>query len=426
MTKREISRLRITNRRSLRRTASAFVSGAIFIVVLALMTPSKALAQLGLREVPPKSDFFRFKAKYTVKATGEVIQFDLVRPCRALYATDMNGSSISIGPGKFDPASYFGNVGIFPKVTADNHLIIIHIPFKCDGGTTANGGWPADMLPWTTWFDDADNLTFGWMYATEDAYKSPLATITFDGASIEAADKNDFLEWQKHAGDNFRPSKMVVHPFGFTFNDRVHKDIPSSCFGVRRLGLPEDIKELARAAWPASHPRYWTIDASIAEGKSEAAEKLKNAVWGPGSLSRVFDGFPKGAFLWGTDVADFPQTIPTRGHPNGLQPPVFYPVVGDPYGKPFLTPERLASNELFFDVDPSPDRHGFLGCYMYGSYGEPFYRDLVGDMDSRVIVWRIGGERVFGQPRENPRGPAGPSLIFERDEFWFNHARDGL
>jgi hypothetical protein len=165
-------------------------------ITATLASTSFVRAQFGLREVPPKTEFFRFKAKYTVKATGEVIQFDLVRPCRALYARDWLGSSIGVGPGNFDPASYFGNVGIFPKVTADNHLIIIHIPFKCEGGTTANGGWPPDMLPWTTWFDDADNLTFGWMYASEDAYKSPLATITFDGASIETADKNDFLDWR--------------------------------------------------------------------------------------------------------------------------------------------------------------------------------------------------------------------------------------
>jgi hypothetical protein len=104
---------------------------------------------------------------------------------------------------------------------------------------------------------------------------------------------------------------------------------------------------------------------------------------------------------------------------------VFYPIVAYPYGKPFLTPERLASKELYFDVDPSPERYGFLGCYMYGSYGDPIVRDVT-DMDGRTIVWRIGGERVFGQPHENPRAPSGPSVFFERDEFWFNHASDGL
>jgi hypothetical protein len=55
-------------------------------------------AQFGLREVPPKNEFFRFKAKYTVEATSEVIPFDLVRPCHAVYARDWLGQSIDIGP----------------------------------------------------------------------------------------------------------------------------------------------------------------------------------------------------------------------------------------------------------------------------------------------------------------------------------------
>jgi len=418
-------RSRIQDGVTRKRTAIGFLIALIAIAVTTLMTPSTALAQFGLREVPPKTEFFRFKAKYTVKATGEVVQFDLVRPCRALYATDVLGNSIGLGPGKFDPADYFGNVGIFPKVTADNHVIIVHIPFKCDGGTTANGGRPKDMLPWTTWFDDGDNLTFGWMYATEDAYKSPLATITFDGASIEAADKGDFLEWQKHAGDHFRPSKMVVHPFGFTFNDRITKDIPSLCFGVRRIGLPEEIRAMARAAWPSNHPRYWTFEAAIADGKAKEAADLKYEVVGMGNQKHLFEGHRKSAYIWGTDVADAPQTIPTRAQ-GGLMPPVFYPTVAYPYGKPFLTPERVASSELYFDVDPSPERHGFLGCYMHGSYGSPFVMAVIKDMDSRTIVWRIDGERVFGQPHENPRAPGGPHVFFERDEFWFTGAHDGL
>lgn len=408
------------------RRASVWLVVALVVgVVATLGSASFVSAQFGLREVPPKTEFFRFKAKYTVKATSEVIQFDLVRPCRALYATDMTGDSVGLGPGKFDPASYFGNVGIFPKVTADNHVIIVHIPFKCDGGTTANGGWPKDLLPWTTWFDDGDNLTFGWMYATEDAYKSPLATITFDGASIEAADKNDFLEWQKHAGDHFRPSKMVVHPFGFTFNDRVHKDIPERCFGVRRLTLPPEIRDLARAAWPDSHPHYWTIDASIAEGKDAAAAELKDAVWGPGSDKHRFDGHRQGSYMWGTDVADFPQVIPTRAQ-NHRAVPIFNPIVAYPYGKPFLTPDRVASKELYFDVDTSPERQGFLGCYIYGNGLTPFVTSAIPDVDNRVIVWRFDGERVLGQFRENIRAPGGPSLVFDRDKFWFSHAADGL
>jgi hypothetical protein len=179
---------------------------------------------------------------------------------------------------------------------------------------------------------------------------------------------------------------------------------------------------MARAAWPSNHPRYWTLDAAIADGKTREAADLKYEVMGMGSQKHLFDGNNIFAYAW-VDV----QSIPRRSGSSAsmARPPAFYPIVAYPYGKPFMTPERLASNELYFDVDPSPDRHGFLGCYMYGSYGDPIVRDVT-DMDSRTIIWRVDGERVFGQPRENPRAPAGPDIFFEEDKFWFTAARYGL
>jgi hypothetical protein len=67
----------------------------------------------------------------------------------------------------------------------------------------------------------------------------------------------DFTDWQKHAGDNFRPSKIVESPFGFTFKERLQKNIPILCYGVRRIQLPPEVREMARAAWPTDHPRFW-------------------------------------------------------------------------------------------------------------------------------------------------------------------------
>jgi hypothetical protein len=60
------------------------------------------------------------------------------------------------------------------------------------------------------------------------------------------------------------------------------------------------------------------------------------------------------------------------------------------------------------------------------SWGTPFFTVAIPRIDDHVIVWRLGGERVFGQPHENPRAALGPHVFFERDEFWFNHAADGL
>lgn len=65
--------------------------------------------------------------------------------------------------------------------------------------------------------------------------------------------------------------------------------------------------------------------------------------------------------MWGSDVADAPPTIPTRAQ-NRPAVPIFNPVVAQPYSKVYLTPERVASKELYFDVDTSLERQGFLSC----------------------------------------------------------------
>jgi hypothetical protein len=232
-----------------RRRAGVWLAVTLVVGVVAMLASTSFVrAQFGLREVPPKADFFRFKAKYTVKATGEVIQFDLVRPCQAVYARDMNGESIGLGPGKFDPNSYFYNAHSFPKVTADHHAIMVSIPMACDGQAIAE-----DLLPFMAWFEDADDFSFGWMYASEDAYKSTFAKVDFNGATIESADRNDFIAWQKRAGDDFRPSKVVESPFGFTYPERLKKYIPPTCEGVRRVPLAPEVREMARAVWPADH-----------------------------------------------------------------------------------------------------------------------------------------------------------------------------
>ncbi|MGY3581983.1 hypothetical protein ACVIGB_001094 [Bradyrhizobium sp. USDA 4341] len=411
-------------------------TGAAAAGLLSLIVATQA--QFGLRPQPPNSSFFRFTAEYTVKATGEKIKFDLVRPCDPQYARDVNGSSIGLGPGKFNPNSYFWNVGIFPKVTADHHLISVHIPHRC-GQWSIYGTWPEDkdLLPWTAWFDDADTMEFGWMYASEDAYQSPLAKITFDGASIRWATEEEFIHWEDHAAEGFRPSKLVTHPFGFTYNDRVTKGIPEGCTGVRRVAVPPEVRELARAVWPLGHPRYWYIFAGMdrlvptrqapKEGDSPV-DFLRYTLLGKGRDKYLFEGHNMGAYIWGSDAADFPQTIPTRGRPGSheLRPPAFFPNADHPYRKPFIHPEKFAQQDLYYDIDTSPELRGFLTCYRGGSVNDPEARAVVGDFDWHRIVWRINGAVVAGQFRDNPRAPGGPSLFFENDEYYYTSAWDGL
>ncbi|MGY3581966.1 hypothetical protein ACVIGB_001111 [Bradyrhizobium sp. USDA 4341] len=410
-------------------TPAAIFAGSVLLPVV-------AQAQFGLRTVPPKPPFFRFTAEYTVKATGEKVKFDLVRPCDPQYARDVDNSSIGLGPGKFNPSSFFWNVGIFPKVTADHHLISVHIPQYC-GQWSVHSGWPkGPILPWTEWFDDADTMVQGWMYASEDAYDSPLAKITFNGASIGPATEREFIDWEDHAAEGFRPSKLVTHPFGFTYDDRVKKGIPFLCGGVRRVALPPEIKDLVRAVWPSDRPHYWYMFSGVGNlAPTREAPKagdppvnyLRYALLGRGRDQYLFEGYNLGTFVWGSDIANFPQTVPTRAGagPRDLRPPAFFPTSDEPYRKP-LDQKKFGQQDLSFDIDTSPDLRGFLSCHWMGDILDRETKAIVGDFDSHRVVWRINGELVVGQPRDNPRAPQGPDLFFENDEFYYTHAHDGL
>ena len=402
-------------------------------VVTTLASTSFVHAQLGLRPVPPTKEFFRIKARYVVKATGEVIQFDVVRPCRAVTARDMYGDRVWVPPLPIEWGSYFYTVNpIFPKVTGDHRLIIMFIPNGCyeRNGVpirTANGLAPKDLLPAVIWYDDPDEPVFGWEYATEDAYSSPFAKLSFQGATIEDATADDFIEWQKNAAVGFRPSKVVMHPFGFTFAQeqgfedeaRTKRTAPIAlnCQGVARFKLLGVTKDIATQAWPSNHPHFWTLKASEDDGKKQVADQLFDHVFGRASLSTLFeDGFLEKQY-----TSQGNRASPTRASSgyerNDIHPMIVFPLVRSPYGRPFVK-ENAAMSDLFYELDVGQQMKGFLACYM-GTPGG--VEAIMPDWRDKHLSWRVSGEPVAGQPVLLNRGPAQPSRFFEDDQYVYEY-----
>lgn len=145
------------------------------VVAALLLFAGVAAAQLAVTPIPPKVDYFRFKARYVVLATNEIVAFDLVRPCFPVSGRDITGGIVGLNP--YRPGGYFNGVQVFPKVTNDRHAIVVRVPYACEGQTTANGKVPKDLLPYTSWFENADDFTYGWLYASEDAYARPPRQI---------------------------------------------------------------------------------------------------------------------------------------------------------------------------------------------------------------------------------------------------------
>ncbi|GAB9109791.1 hypothetical protein [Bradyrhizobium diazoefficiens] len=339
---------------------------AVIVAVATLAGSAPASAQFFTREVPPKLEFFRVKAKYTVKESGETVAFDFVRPCRAVYGRDFNGDTFSLGPGKIDPSDFFGYfVGDFPKVTRDGHAVVIKIPDVCSGKSVRNDGAAVDFVPATRWYDNADDLSYGIMYAAEEAYQSPWAKIIFDGASVQSATASDFKDWQQHAADDFRSSRAVQHPFGFSNSDIMGgKLIATACFGVARLELPPELKDLAVRARPSSDTRFWTLQASKDAGgdHAEAANQLLEEFSHPKNRTHLFGGRLLNRYrpIYGN------SSVPTEDRGSiddrSARTGELHPVYHEAFALSTFAADRQAARPLYTDIDLRPESRGFLLC----------------------------------------------------------------
>lgn len=403
--------------------ASGFGHGVrlwLTAVAMAILTAGPAAAQT-VQVAPSDNQFFRFKARYVVKATGEVVQFDLVRPCRAQYAKDAFGDSVNLGPlggGKYQPGSYFGGVNRFPKVTQDGHAIVVRIPWACKGETTANGQVPADLLPFVSWFEDADDLTVGLMYATEDAYRSPLAKIEFKGASIETANANDFQDWLKHAPDGFRPSKDIQSPLGLTQHDIFGGGVTAQfCRGVEQIPLPAELAVRLAEIQPPNKPRFWNWIAARDAGTGEKLRAFMEDMNAHGAKYRY-----GGLELYHYDIfylnSGPNQSAPTYAYGSfgrkGMWPVPVYPYSHIPNGMRTAAREKEEGVPLYFDVDLRPEMRGFLSCLKAtGTEMERLYPDLAADK----IEWRANGTEIQGRLEQRTTAPSPPSGFFEETAY---------
>lgn len=383
-------------------------------IALAFAIAGAASAQFFWRPIFPDNAFFRFKAQYVVKATGEVVDFDLVWPCQLRYARDATGDSVDLGPtgGKaVEWDSHFGAVNQFPKVTKDHHALVVKIPRACDGQTTANGKVPADLLPFARWYEDADDISEGLLYATEDAYRSPIAKIEFRVASIEKATAAKFKDWALHAADGFRPSKDIVSPLGFTQRDFWGLGhIAQACWGVERAALPSEFMGRIAEFWPPGHPHFWSFQAARDAGRAEQLQEMINEIFSQQSLGGIS---PKQFYRLGDR-----ESAPTALH-GSIDSSFRRPVPVFPYSH-IPTPLRVAGklapvDELYFDLDLRPDMQGFLSCRQT----EPTGPLPTKGGSSLPVEIRANGEPIFGQRKTGTWMPQPPERFFEQVKYLY-------
>ncbi len=326
--------------------------------------------------------FYRLKASYTYtgKNGAEPLEFDVVAGC-ALQLTRYITGDVS------------GMSSRVPTMVAyemsDGGAIGIAIPKACRGSTTSNGQVPSDFLPATIQYEDAKDLSLGMLYASEDAYDSPLAKLTFHGASIERATERQFEDFI--ASDRFQKNLISVESSkdlgasNIPITDEMRKNpkllwkhnMPSSCHGMARVRMPDNVREYLKQFWKPGDPRYWMVSL-------EHSRKMRDWLRGAGNEGPSpiephevkIDGsrFEKydiniertaGGIVTRGGGGSMAARNPTSGYVYYL-PPDYFPFTMIS-AAPWLeaTPGRAYANKV--NILINDELEGFLYCYHYSA-----------------------------------------------------------
>lgn len=200
--------------------------------------------------------FYRLRAGFEVKETGERLDFDYVVACN-IRLTRWRDGGLS-NDTSFSPRVMF-------KAVASGQAVMLRTLDACHGLTSEYEDIPPDVLPLAIWFDSVASLSTGLGYVSEAAYENPLGKLRFHGARVDHATRADWEAWRKASADGYVEQGMLPGPWGYDFPNISDASDPelyryvSQCDGYMRQKLPENMREKLRAFWPQERPRFWTL-----------------------------------------------------------------------------------------------------------------------------------------------------------------------
>ena len=250
------------------------LAAAAFGVVQNRKTPAPAPPQ------QPQMSGKYFRQNVKVQLNDEFFDINITVACNVRLAKQF-------GPGAIMPTTIF-----YAERTKKGHAIGVRPTSLCSGLTTENGGAPPDLLPSIYWFEDADDLSRGIMYATEDAYTNKLSQLKFLGSTIHEATVEEFETFRQNAqGRNMLPWDGTAfwrdEKYGgadFTLDEFIaaggHWPKPNwrvgeRCSALQRIPLTEEERALVTPKWPVHKPDYWSPDPDTADRLRATFRRMK-------------------------------------------------------------------------------------------------------------------------------------------------------
>ena len=223
--------------------------------------------------------FYRFRAGFEVKDTGEQLNFDYVVACN-IRLTRWRGGGLS------DDSTLSPKAMVMP--TRGGQAVMVRTLRLCDGLTSDKEDVPPDVLPLAVWFDDVADLSAGLGYLTEDAYDNSLGKLKFLGARVDHASREDWETWRKKAADEYVQRGVLPGPWGYDFPNHAPPELGeyiTTCEAFQRLKLPEELAAKFRELWPETRPRFWTMSSREEESSIGSLVRTHGLRFGPGSVS---------------------------------------------------------------------------------------------------------------------------------------------
>jgi len=370
-------------------------AGTIVALPRVLPVVRKPMSQTYIKD---NGYFYRLKATFGVRESGEELSFDYVVACNLRVTRWRSG-------GSSDDSS------ISPKAmvmaTRDGHAVMIRTLHLCSGPTTENGMVPPDVLPLAVWFDDVDDLSAGVGYLSEDAYDSPLSRLTFRAARIERATREDWEKWRQSSAAEYVQRGKLPGPWGYDFPNQTPPELGqyiSTCETYRRFKLPEELRAKLRALWPQDKPRYWTLPKDI------DWSQFRGMFW-PHIRNRISSGdLHSGQPLRSGQIVQIPPHVPSSW------PPEMYPLLWRRLSSAFPMRRSALGNDSDFVLNleyREGATNGFAAC-----------QDARDDLTYRIPassaapVFEVDGTVIKELDRKIPVLSI-PKYFAERDEAVF-------
>ena len=307
--------------------------------------------------------YFRFTSKYIHDGDEELV-FDTVVACNTQVSSSRaTGSSVLSGMMP----------NLFAKRTRNNNAVLVVTPDLC---SEARRGLfekvPETFIPITVWFENAEELTFGLAYVSEDAYESPKSHLKFVSAKVGPATREEWEAWWANRPENMVRQDMIRPRVGAPREDWERyqsfwpgkKYFADTCRGVVKLKLSEKTREKVRAHWPEDKPRYWAVK------PKEAGSELARYLLSEATYFVTVPGEYEARYIWRGPHRYF--TISSRTASSGLtsksstkniKPAEYYSQIRNDY-YPLLLRGVDKEREFSVRVDSNDaSNRGFFACY---------------------------------------------------------------